>query len=65
MTLRSLIKATLQAGSKAIGISLLCSIAAQAAYLKWEMVELPVSSGASCGNGTPYRFFVNRTPFTS
>lgn len=37
----------------------------QAAYLKWETVELPASSGASCGNGTPYRFFVNRTPFTS
>ncbi|MBI5924356.1 MAG: hypothetical protein HY836_02045 [Aquabacterium sp.] len=61
MTLNSLIKAA----SKAVGISLLCSIAAQAAYLKWEMVELPASSGASCGNGTPYRFFVNRTPFTS
>ncbi len=61
MSLNALIKAA----SKAIGISLLCSIAAQAAYLKWEMVELPASSGASCGNGTPYRFFVNRTPFTS
>lgn len=34
---------------------------AQAAYFQWEMVELPASSGASCGNGTPYRFFVNRT----
>src|SRR5690606_12940206 len=34
-------------------------------YLAWEAVELPVASGASCGNGTPYRFFVNRTPFTS
>jgi len=65
MSLNSLIQATLQAASKAVGISLLCSIAAQAAYLKWEMVELPASSGASCGNGTPYRFFVNRTPFTS
>lgn len=65
MSLNSLIKATLQAASKAVGISLLCSIAAQAAYFKWEMVELPASSGASCGNGTPYRFFVNRTPFTS
>lgn len=61
MSLNSLI----QAASKAIGVSLLCSIAAQAAYFKWEMVELPASSGASCGNGTPYRFFVNRTPFTS
>jgi dienelactone hydrolase len=37
---------------------------AQAAYFKWQMVELPPESGASCGNGSPYRFFVNRTPFS-
>jgi Pectinacetylesterase len=49
----------------ALGTSLLTSLAAHAAYFKWEMVELPASSGASCGNGTPYRFFVNRTPLTS
>ncbi|MGC4061160.1 MAG: pectin acetylesterase-family hydrolase [Aquabacterium sp.] len=63
MSLNSLIKAAAQA----VGISLMLSVAAQAqaAYLKWEMIELPASSGASCGNGTPYRFFVNRTPFTS
>lgn len=36
---------------------------AQAGYLQWDVVELPASSGASCGNGTPYRFFVNRSPF--
>jgi Pectinacetylesterase len=36
---------------------------ALAGYFQWDMVELPASSGASCGNGTPYRFFVNRTPF--
>lgn len=35
------------------------------AYFNWETVELPVSSGASCGNGTPYRFFINRTFLTS
>lgn len=35
------------------------------AYFKWEMVELPAASGASCGNGTPYRFFMNRTPNTA
>lgn len=34
-------------------------------YFKWEAVELPAASGASCGNGTPYRVFVNRTPFTT
>ena len=61
MSLKSLAMAV----SQAIGITLLTSVAAQAAYLKWEMIELPASSGASCGNGTPYRFFVNRTPFTS
>lgn len=37
---------------------------AAAGYFQWEMVELPPESGASCGNGTPYRFFVNRTPFS-
>ena len=37
---------------------------AAAGYFQWDVVELPASSGASCGNGTPYRFFVNRTPFT-
>lgn len=61
MSLRSL----LLASAKALGASLLCSLAAQAAYFQWETVELPASSGATCGNGTPYRFFVNRTPFTS
>ncbi|MFY9514685.1 MAG: pectin acetylesterase-family hydrolase [Rubrivivax sp.] len=35
---------------------------AAAGYYQWEMVELPADSGAACGNGTPYRFFVNRTP---
>lgn len=35
---------------------------ASAGYLQWDMVELPPDSGAACGNGTPYRFFVNRTP---
>jgi hypothetical protein len=49
----------------ALGLGLLTGLAAHAAYLKWETVELPASSGASCGNGTPYRFFVNRSPFTT
>jgi len=43
----------------------LAPLAASAAdYFRWEAVELPASSGASCGNGTPYRFFVNRTPLS-
>lgn len=37
---------------------------ASAGYFVWDTVELPASSGAACGNGTPYRFFVNRNPFT-
>lgn len=37
---------------------------ASAGYFQWELVELPVESGASCGNGSPYRFFVNRTPLS-
>jgi dienelactone hydrolase len=35
---------------------------ASAGYFQWDMVELPPESGASCGDGSPYRFFVNRTP---
>jgi Pectinacetylesterase len=38
---------------------------AAAAYYVWETVTLPASTGAACGNGTPYRFFVNRALFTS
>ena len=60
MSLRSVVKVAAQA----ITASLVCA-AAHAGYFQWETVELPASSGASCGNGTPYRFFVNRTPFTS
>lgn len=37
---------------------------AQAGFFQWDMVELDVNTGAACGNGTPYRFFVNRTPFS-
>lgn len=60
MSLRSVLKVAVQATAA----SVVCA-AAHAGYLQWETVELPASSGASCGNGTPYRFFVNRTPFTS
>jgi len=61
MNTRSLLRTLAQA----VGVTLLTGLAAHAAYFKWETVELPASSGATCGNGTPYRFFVNRTPFTS
>lgn len=47
----------------ALALSVVAPLAS-AAYFAWETVELPASSGAACGNGTPYRFFVNRTPFT-
>jgi hypothetical protein len=44
------------------GLALLFAPLSQAAWFVWETVELPLNTGASCGNGTPYRFFVNRTP---
>ncbi|WP_193166374.1 pectin acetylesterase-family hydrolase [Microbulbifer hainanensis] len=34
-------------------------------YDNWQKVDVPVSSGAMCGNGSPYKFFVNRVPDTS
>jgi hypothetical protein len=43
---------------------LLAAPLAQAGYFQWEMVELPAESGAACGDGSPYRFFVNRTPLS-
>lgn len=47
-------------------LALLLSGSAMAqSYYKWEAVEMPASSGASCGNGSPYRIFVNRTPKTT
>ena len=51
--------------ARVLALGVLGASAAHAGYFQWETVELPASSGASCGNGTPYRFFVNRTPFTS
>jgi len=43
---------------------LLAAPLAQAGYFQWEMVELPADTGAACGDGSPYRFFVNRTPLS-
>lgn len=34
-------------------------------YLKWQTVKLHPSTGAICGNGSPYKFFVNRVAHTS
>lgn len=47
----------------AAAVLALTATLSQAAYYVWETVTLPYSTGASCGNGTPYRFFINRTPF--
>jgi hypothetical protein len=49
------------------GLVLSLPLFAQAAveYYKWTPVTLPAESGASCGNGTPARVFVNRTPMTT
>lgn len=54
---------TLVRAAGALALSVVAPLAS-AAYFVWETVELPASTGAACGNGTPYRFFVNRTPFT-
>lgn len=33
-------------------------------YYGWQTVQLHPSTGAVCGNGSPYKFFVNRVPNT-
>ena len=48
-----------------LGALMASGAAVAQSYYKWEAVELPAASGASCGNGTPYRIFVNRTPKTT
>ncbi|WP_068828868.1 pectin acetylesterase-family hydrolase [Pseudomonas sp. BMS12] len=35
------------------------------AYYAWQTVQLAPQTGAVCGNGSPYKFFVNRVPNTS
>ncbi|OZG75228.1 hypothetical protein BTA51_02260 [Hahella sp. CCB-MM4] len=34
-------------------------------YLAWQTVQLHPDTGAVCGNGSPYKFFVNRVAHTS
>lgn len=34
-------------------------------YWSWQTVRLAPETGAVCGNGSPYKFFVNRVPSTS
>ncbi len=34
-------------------------------WLSWQTVQLHPSTGAVCGNGSPYKFFVNRIPTSS
>jgi hypothetical protein len=34
------------------------------AYYQWQTIRLAASTGAVCGNGSPYKFFVNRVPNT-
>ena len=34
-------------------------------YYAWQTIELAPETGAVCGNGSPYKFFVNRVPNTS
>ncbi|AZZ91957.1 hypothetical protein EUZ85_14945 [Hahella sp. KA22] len=35
------------------------------AYLQWQTIQLHPDTGAICGNGSPYKFFVNRVAHTS
>ncbi|WP_408950414.1 pectin acetylesterase-family hydrolase [Lysobacter sp. Hz 25] len=35
------------------------------AYYQWQTVQLPAETGAVCGNGSPYKIFVNRVPDTT
>lgn len=34
-------------------------------YYAWQTVQMAPQTGAVCGNGSPYKFFVNRVPNTS
>lgn len=34
-------------------------------YYAWQTVQLAPQTGAVCGNGSPYKFFVNRVPNTT
>ena len=34
-------------------------------WLQWQTVQLHPSTGAVCGNGSPYKFFINRVAHTS
>jgi hypothetical protein len=36
-----------------------------ALYRTWQTIQLAPETGAVCGNGSPYKFFVNRVPSTS
>lgn len=58
-------KQTLARGLTSVALAGAAFAAHAVTYFSWQTVELPASSGASCGNGTPYRFFVNRTPLTN
>ncbi|WP_374593540.1 pectin acetylesterase-family hydrolase [Aquabacterium sp.] len=51
---------------RALALTTLMPLVASAtSYYSWEAVTPAASTGASCGNGSPYRFFVNRALFTS
>jgi len=36
-----------------------------AEYSKWQVVQLSPATGATCGDGSPYKFFANRRPKTT
>ncbi|WP_374593548.1 pectin acetylesterase-family hydrolase [Aquabacterium sp.] len=51
--------------ASALTLAALIPATAMAGYYTWDTVTPAASTGASCGNGTPYRFFVNRALFTT
>ncbi len=60
------LKARLASGAALAVLAIAPAVAADVgpaptSFMKWEMIELPASTGAACSNGSPYRFFVNRT----
>ncbi len=41
------------------------NFSAGGAYYQWQTIALAPETGAVCGNGSEYKFFVNRVPNTS
>jgi hypothetical protein len=49
----------------AAALALLLPTTAMAAPYVWTTVTMPAGSGAACGDGSPYKFFVNTNPLST